>query len=69
MADGDHNGIDSIVCGAGEVSTLKQPIRFGVADYRLNGISASDFTLGRRSGDAAVLGDVDLGLSAILVAL
>ena len=42
MSCGDQDGVDGIACGAGEVITFKQAIGFGVADDRLNGISASD---------------------------
>jgi hypothetical protein len=45
MSGGDQDGVDGIACGTGKVIAFEQTVGFGVADDRLDGISASEFAL------------------------
>lgn len=68
VADGDQDGVDGIAGGAGKVVAFQQAIGLGMADDRLDGISSPQLAFDGGRGDAAGVGDVDLGFPAMFVA-
>jgi hypothetical protein len=47
MSGGDQDGVDGIAGGTGQLIAFEQPIGFGVADNRFDGIAASELALDR----------------------
>lgn len=68
MPGRDQNGVDGIAGRTNEVIALEQAVGFGVADARLDGISAPQLAFDRGRADAAGVVDVGLGRAAMLVA-